>query len=209
MQEDLFKGNPLGSDNSDEQKSFLERIRISLRFDQITLLAILFIIVNTVIFSVGVESGKRNAVEKIETKLTQSQQLISEYRQKISLLKAELASRPKALEQKPDPVETSQVVREVKEVMQDAEQQSQESKQTLDGKYTIQLATYKRQKDVDQQLARLKSKGLTGFVIPSGSYLQVCVNAFQTKQAAGKLLTDLKAEGLAPRDAYIRSMPAG
>ena len=74
------------------------------------------------------------------------------------------------------------------------------------GKYTIQIVTYKSQQEVDRQVQKLAAKGYHGFVIPSGKFLQVCVNAFSDRYQAVSTLRELRLHGLAPVDAYVRPM---
>jgi cell division septation protein DedD len=75
------------------------------------------------------------------------------------------------------------------------------------GKYTIQISTFKTQKSADRHLNQLAEKGYDGFVIPSGSMLQVCVQAFENKLSAKQGLRALQKSGIAPPDAYIRMIP--
>jgi len=75
------------------------------------------------------------------------------------------------------------------------------------GKYTIQIITFKTQSAVDRTIKKLSEKGYQGFVILSGSFLQVCVNGFETRQEAGRALVELKNHQLATKDAYVRPLP--
>lgn len=75
-----------------------------------------------------------------------------------------------------------------------------------DGKYTIQVLTYKTESAATRQIQKLEEKGFDGFVIPSGEYYQVCANAFESKTTAKKTLESLQSSGLAPSDAFVRSI---
>jgi hypothetical protein len=69
--------------------------------------------------------------------------------------------------------------------------------------FTIQLVTYTSENQAIREIENLKKRGFSAFVIPSGKYLQVCTNYFANQSEARKGLQSLAAWGRYP-DAYIR-----
>lgn len=74
------------------------------------------------------------------------------------------------------------------------------------GNYTIQVATYRTKSAAERFIRKLSEKGFHSFTIPSGGYIQVCVDRFETFFRAKQVLADLKVSGLAPSDAYVRPL---
>ena len=75
------------------------------------------------------------------------------------------------------------------------------------GKYTIQTITFTSRPIAEKEIKRLTDKGFEAFLIPSGKFLQVCVAGFENRIKASETLIKLRSLGLAPRDAYVRTMP--
>ena len=69
--------------------------------------------------------------------------------------------------------------------------------------YTVQLVTYTTEALAIREVNRLKSSGYEGFVIPSGTYYQVCADYFASKLKARSVLERFRASGRYP-GAYIR-----
>lgn len=220
MQRDLFEVHPgFVSADKESKMATLERYRFSFRLDQLILVSILAIIAFVFIFSFGVEKGKQYSVSALKAEHEKREQIVMELSAQIRRL---MANQPELQNQARQPVaaiqapaaapssESSGSSLETLPAQESSEGSVQPSVETPaiaaqpQGKYTIQLVTYTSQADVDRQMKKLVDKGLAGFVIPSGDYLQLCVNAFENRSEAKKLLAKLQAEGLAPRDAYIR-----
>ena len=72
----------------------------------------------------------------------------------------------------------------------------------------IQLATYKAQSIAQRRVQELNARGVESFVMSSGSFYVVCANGFVDRKIASKRLIELKTKGLAPKDAYVRGIPA-
>jgi len=196
MQTDLFEtipGTPL--EPTRQTLSFLDRYRLTIRLDQILFGFILLIVLNVFVYSIGVEAGYR-AFDKKVKRAEQAEKLAQ-------MKKAEEAAVAS------DELESSKAS-SAETVAKTSSEESEKRKAQIElenKKYTIQMVTYMKQAAADQLLEKLQAKGLEGFVIPSGNYLQVCVSAFEKRSEAKKLLTQLKSDGIAPPDAYIRMIP--
>ncbi len=173
--------------------AFLERHRITLRLDQLLMLTIVFIVLGAVAFGLGMESGRHLTVKALTTAAKRAEAKQAE--EKKSLEKALVTVEVEAVQAAPAAGRAIPAVIDLKN-------------QAENGKYTIQLVTYLTRQSAEQQIQRLKNQGLEGFVVPRGQYLLVCVNAFETRNEASRLLTELKSKGIAPSDAYIRAFPA-
>lgn len=205
MQGDLFgmptmasQANPAGAKND-----FLERYRVTLRLDQALVGAIGLLVVYVLIFSFGVEKGKRLGMAELQAERTKHERVMRELGGKL-FSAATIAEKtfPVKAEVK---IETPVPLPASVAAESDVFESSAPSRPV--GKYTIQLITFKSQSAVDREIKKLSEKGYQGFVIPSGSFLQVCVNGFQTRQEANRILSELKSRQLAAKDAYVRPLP--
>jgi cell division septation protein DedD len=77
---------------------------------------------------------------------------------------------------------------------------------TASGKFHVQTVTYTSKAAAEQQLKLLSQKGYFGKILPRGKYQQVCVGGFETREQATQIMGQLKTSGLAPKDAYIRTL---
>lgn len=173
--------------------SFLEKKFVTLRLDQAIGLALVLLVFYVLIFSWGVEKGKRSSQDS----------------QVIHQSPAAVMPRP-ILETPPENTSSSAAVsdfvpREVPITV--AELPKPVAKVSKpDGKFTIQHVTYITQSAADREIQKLSKMGYNAFVIPSGKHLQVCIAAFQTRQEASKILSRLRDQQLVSGDAYVRPM---
>lgn len=214
MQGDLFHlpvNSSVKSFSEPRTESFLESYRITLRLDQLVMMLILTLVIFAVVFSMGVEKGKRSmpVYPSLSAKMAASS------------AKVQKAPAPAPLTVAATPVSQTPLLPQTIEIKEDTGAKPESLVVTEitaaepetpvlarpTGKYTIQLVTYKSEEQAQKQIDKLSSKGYHGFTIPSGSYHQVCVNAFETRQTAQALLKTLQSEKLAPSDAYVRAMP--
>ncbi|HTL48823.1 MAG TPA: SPOR domain-containing protein [Verrucomicrobiae bacterium] len=74
--------------------------------------------------------------------------------------------------------------------------------------YTIQLVTYMSEARAMQEVEALKGKGCGAFIIPSGSYYQVCINHFAEKPQAHEEMLKLQNQGVLDvyQGAYVRQI---
>ena len=190
MQGDLF-GMPTMATHTPQtaqKNDFLERHRVTLRLDQALVGAIGLLVIYVLIFSFGVEKGKRLGMAELKAERTKHERVMRE-------LGGKLFSAS-TLEEKALPIApAAPVAAEIPTMIRPT------------GRYTIQTITFKTQSAVDREIRKLAEKGYQGFVLPSGSFLQVCVNGFESRQEASQTLAELKAHRLAAHDAYVRPLP--
>jgi len=215
MQSDLFV---FPSDPSAKPKtpkfSFLDRYRLTLRCDQVLLGVIAFIVLYVFIFSAGVEKGKGFALDELKAERGKREHMIRELRERfgptfvkqVNLTEPEDA--PEVTQAKISTVTEKPPIKDIsQEEVAKPQPKATQAPSYPEGKYTIQLITYMTQSAADRQISQLSNKGHRGFIVPSGKYLQVCVNAFESRQKAMQGLLTLRSQGIAPQDAYVRMIP--
>lgn len=76
----------------------------------------------------------------------------------------------------------------------------------LDAKYTIQLITYLSLARAEKEVQLLHSKGHEAFIISSGKYHQVCIDAFHRASEASQRWSELSRQGYSStyKGAYVR-----
>jgi len=198
MQTELFDlpmPRTLSEDTTVPKSSYLEKVFITLRLDQTIGLTLFLLVIYVLSFSWGVEKGKKS-LEGQGARLIPAEVLSPGDSQPVvaSVVKTSLP----AVVEGPVPVEVPVAVAELPQPLAKFVKP--------EGKFTIQHVTYITQSAADREIQKLVQKGYSAFVIPSGKHLQVCIAAFQTRQDASKILKELRAQGLASGDAYVRPM---
>jgi SPOR domain len=198
MQTELFDlpvPRTLSEDSTVRKASCLEKTFITLRLDQTIGLALVLLVIYVLSFSWGVENGKKSSeiqgVRPVPAEVLSpgdSQAVVA------SVSKAPLSAVIEQSVPTEVPVTVAELPKPVAKVVKP------------DGKYTIQHVTYITQAAADREIQKLAQKGYKAFVIPSGKHLQVCIEAFMMRQDASKVLKQLRAQGLASSDAYVRPM---
>ena len=185
------------------QKSGLSELfkDLTLSLEHIIVLAIVFIMMMVVTFSMGVEKGKKvvpkspgalSQVKEVGTIPHPNRVLTSQpQRQQLprnsagNMVKEEIpvpGVRPGAMPNEQINLEKNRQILEI----------PLEKKKLFEELYTIQVASFKSQKSADQEAKNLRSKGFDIFVLPKGEHLIVCVGKFQQKDVAQKFLSKLK-----------------
>lgn len=202
LQSDLFEISPLGTGlGSEREASFLERFRVNLRFDQVLLVVIVGLIFNLLIYSFGVETGKKRTQTLLEAERLKNKQIILEMTQQVKYQPQPTVEEAAAAGLLPSEVN---VIKDNATAPQVDVPKAETAPVLPQGKYTIQFATYTSKLKVERQITKLKERGLQGFIIPSGKYMQLCVNAFQDRSEAASKLSKLKSNGTVPSDAFVR-----
>ncbi len=163
----------------DLPKGRVELKDLTLSVENIILLSIIFVMGFVLFFSFGVERGKKIAQRSIEnTPITQYSQAEEQ------VTAAAVQPQP---EEEIDPLKAVEEdeIREVIEVPQVEEIKIPENI------FTIQVASFKLERNAKKEAETLRGKGFEGYVIPKGSYSIVCVGKFdkrsEAKQFAGQL----------------------
>jgi cell division septation protein DedD len=189
MQGELFEVKaPMLDASKLSQPGWIDRFRITLRLDHLAVGAILALVLYVLVFSFGVEKGKRFALAELAAK--------------------ELASVTSSLQEAaplPASAEPALVPEEIPAPQETALETAPEPSQVT-GKYTIQLITFTSRAKAENEVKRLEKLGHRSFIIPGGKFYQVCIDAFQEMSEAKDGLTRLKADGFASPDAFIRPL---
>ncbi len=184
---------------------------VTFQFSRILIAGLFLIAFGVVIYCFGVEQGKRAMERHYESSgssyaqpssvagaSSKTQTIVS--RQNSSgaqeLVVVANEPEPEALPEEPlgKATETSEMAKTTSPV---------DSSRKGKDQYTIQLVTYKDQLLAKNEVNRLREKGYESFIIPSGSFYQVCINYYQSKFATRSTLHELKVEGRYP-GAYVR-----
>ena len=206
MQGDLFGPTPIqtASLQNTSKLAFLEKRQISIRMDQALAGMIALLVIYVLIFSFGVEKGKRLGMAELKAERAKNQRMVHELSEKLFSNTGVPAS---AL---PQPAVIASL-KETKEVVpsKSDETQAVSSAAAPAGKFTIQHVTYHSKQAAEREMKRLAEKGYQSFVIPKGRFWQVCINGFDSRKQATELLSSLKAQKIVAADAYVRAIPQG
>lgn len=205
MQTELFEwsAKSLPEEPVVPKSSFLERTSFDLRLDQILGIALVLLVFYVLVFSWGVDRGKRSAFEShalktvaasIAPEISSATVAVAKVAEKEPSVIAPNSSDSIGKVPQEVPIPSSELPKPVASVNKPS------------GKYTIQHVTYVAQSVADREIQKLLKKGHHSFIIPSGRYLQVCIDSFETRQEAIKILRQLRTEGIVTSDAYVRPM---
>lgn len=222
MQKDLFGGvaavNPISSTFEPHRTDFLQK-SVTIRFDQAIIGVLLLIVAYVFVFSFGVESGKRYAMAEIKAERAMRERMARELGEKIfanSQIQAE--ARPDSNPDFIDPTGTMinltalkqkgipSAVTKATKIPASVQAPKVDAKGKMKGKYAVQTVTFTSKAMAQKQLEKLAQKGYQGVIVARGKFLQICVTGFESKDQATQAMGQLKAEGLAPKDAYIRTL---
>lgn len=180
--------------------TWLDRFRITLRLEHLCIAAILALVLYVLVFSFGVEKGKRIALREQEVQKLRQQEVSKgpiptpELGLNVQIPQASHIFINKSVTTTPSAVVT--VIPPVP--------LAETTSSTILGKYTIQAITFNGKVRAEQEVKRLKDKGYQSFIIPGKKTFQVCVEMFESAALAKQKMGELKADGLVPDDAYIR-----
>jgi hypothetical protein len=211
-QGELFINQNTNPNPSQDKISFFSRFTITLGFDKILLLALCGMGICVISFIFGSEQGKRS-LEVEMAKLQNSQvDRIGMVASKGLTPEEEVIPVPAEVQRSFEEetvivihhetpgIETGEI-REIIIPKRDRELPLVNNSHKAD--FTLQLVTYTNEALAFKEVQRLNGKGFESFVIPSGSFLQICVNYFASKDAARSMLDRVRATGRYP-DAFIR-----
>ncbi len=215
MQTDLFGANsvPGSQTRSANPVDFLEKYRFSLRLDHALVSLIGFVIVYVLVFSFGVEQGKRFAMAELKAERAKHELMVDQLRDKIFVqapqagvvLEARKPEMPVAASLANAilvPADGGKVIPAAASVAAAPVQPARPA-----GKFTIQMVTFTSKQAAEKAIQDLAGKGLQAFSIPSGRFQQICLNGFESKAEAGQALKQFRAEGVVPKDAFVRPVP--
>ncbi len=181
--------------------TWLDRFRITLRLEHLCIAAILALVLYVLIFSFGVEKGKRIALREQEVQKLRQQEVSKGPSLTPELgLDVRIPQASHLFINKLVTTTLSAVATDIPPVVPLVETISS----TILGKYTIQAITFNGKVRAEQEVKRLKDKGYQSFIIPGKKTFQVCVEMFESVALAKQKMGELKADGFVPDDAYIR-----
>jgi hypothetical protein len=138
-------------------------VRFSLTYEQLGLFVILFIVLLSVVFTLGVERGKR-----IDFNVNLSNKAI-------------------------DSKEYDHIKENILNEKKDIPDKEEQPKSVIPEEYfTIQVVTYKKDSLVKSELEYLKKRGYTSFVIESGKFKHICVGKFEDKKEYREIFRRLR-----------------
>ncbi len=182
VQFEFFSGQ---SKNPEKNKNFGNGFKcLTLSFENIIVLCIIFVMSLVLIYSLGVERGKK-IVKASDAPLAESKALA-----KVATQETQGVLLPG------EPVETDEVIQiETEAEVPEGFKPSPEENlivDTTDKKFfTIQVASFKLEKNAQKEADKLKEIGYDIYVVPKGSYSIVCVGKFiernQAIEFSGKL----------------------
>ena len=216
VQGELFREeniNGLNNINGIKPRSFLACHQLALTLDKLLIVAIGMVVVFALTFSFGVERGKRAMEKRLASLFPTRSEILPREPVKEEPTSNSDHGTVLLVKDETSELQTTETAAEVLKAAEgsslinsDAAPTKESSSSTelvKQGKYTIQLVTYKDAKMAEREATRLKSNGHDSFVIPSGSYFQVCANFAETHSKAKLLLKQLRETGRYP-DAFIR-----
>lgn len=189
------------SNTTKQQTGWFDHFRVTLRLDHLLIGAILALVLYVLVFSFGVEKGKSYMVAEIRAEKAKQEQMAKELTQLTPSQRVPERSGAASFVAPPTSVTDS-----LKSHETFPNENSKNPESPINGQYTIQLITFKSRKLAETKVEALKKAGFQGFIIPQGKFFQVCANGFQSVDEARDKLVQLRAQGFAPPDAYIRPL---
>jgi len=173
-----------------------KKVIFNLSYENLVLFSIIFIMLLVVFFSLGVEKGKRIAlqgnkdktaryVDNIIEKKPLSEKIPNEKRKDETAVLEKGESNELEIEKKSNAIYEGG--------MADASIKP----------YTIQVVAFKNVENAKKEIQRLKREGYDAFLIPSKEWTQVCVGRYITREETKKDLDSLKKMYLA---SYVRKV---
>jgi cell division protein FtsN len=160
---------------------------LTLSLENIIVLCIIFVMILVLFFSFGVERGKKIALldsTKAEVNIVRTA------KEKVVPQPAEKVPQEKGEERVVFPVSVPEEIIEESEPAIKPPLEKTEEQEEL---FTIQVASFKLEKNARREADRLKDIGHDDtFVVPKGSYSIVCVGKFERKKEAKKFSSRLK-----------------
>ncbi len=212
MQADLFEfGRPKVPETVEIRKtgvpsSFFEQKTFVLRLDHALMGAIAIVVSGVLLYGAGVECGRRFALKPlhlapaagaVQAPAVEPSAIVS-IQKPLSPETASLRTSSGELSVSSSSSSYSETKTEITRVSANRPKSG----------FMIQLATYKAQSIAQRRVQELNARGIESFVMSSGAYYLVCANGFLDRKIASKRLMELKTKGVAPKDAYVRGIPA-
>ena len=187
-QQSQFELFPKSSKNSSEEWKPSCLIKdLTLSFENIIVLCIIFVMVLVLFFSFGVERGKRIALLPSVTDEADIIQTV-----KKDAVKQPVQTVPR-VEMEKRVVFPVDIPEEIFEEGEPAFRPPLEKTEEQEKLFTIQVASFRLEKNAEREADRLRNTGHDDtFVVPKGNHSIVCVGKFMQKNEAKKFSGKLK-----------------
>jgi septal ring-binding cell division protein DamX len=194
--QELFKefDQPKKKRRKKAQGSILPKsyILFNVSHEQVVFTTIGVIMLMVLLFSLGVERGKRITQDEGKADL-------------VATVKAgaEAVTLPEAAEAQPDDavIAPEAAAAEEKKAEKEIEKPPAAAKNAGAPHYTIQVIAYRSKKSAKKELMQLTKKGYKPFIVVGGGYYQICVGEYPSHTEAQADFDELKKEY---KDGFIR-----
>ncbi len=186
------------SDEPSSVKKGLFSKRISLAVEHLIIVCIVVLVLCVAVFSMGVERGKSAAVktaDDLEINLANSENDViiapsSGVTQPVRTGQMAASVRPvKAV-----PVTSAAFSNQEIEVDVPVPVAERVQEAVVSGVYTVQVASFKKDKFASQEVEILKKRGYEAFSVSKGGFYLVCVGKYKNKTSAEKTSRSLKSK---------------
>jgi len=167
---------------------------LTLTPENIIVLCIIFVMTAVLFFSIGVEKGK------VKTKASSKDILLETEKTKLSDSTSKKTQSKQSDEQK-DLTQTGDTRNSDKQKKQSLDVPKELTPQ--DDHYTIQVASFRLEKNAKREAMNLDDFGVETFVLPKGSHSIVCVGKFPQREMAKKFLSKLRSRY---KDSLVRRL---
>ncbi|MFC1809442.1 SPOR domain-containing protein [Candidatus Omnitrophota bacterium] len=212
-QKDLFSEliqdttNPSATENDKGRK-----LTLTLNVDKVLLFILTCAIVFAVVFSYGIETGKKikngndgGQLSQADVEMPENKKVLSLFPQGDKKLASkettETATSTTVIPVAAKAIDQKQEVEKQQEVVEPLPKPVSEPATF----WTIQIITYVNKTFAKEEMRKTKEKGYDCFILPSGKYYQICVGKYTTKSEANKILDKFKKQK-DYSDAYIRKV---
>lgn len=175
--------------NNPDNFSLLGYIR---NYEKIILFIICFIVTGIIAFSLGVEKGKKHLEPAVNQKYDLAVNPVRELSSSNGVKPEKIITTPLTPEIIPRNTQENAATKE------DAA-----PKKELANNYTIQIASFKNKASAKKETQSLEKSGFTTLILNRSGYNVVCIGNFETKEKAGKLLTEIRKKY---QDGFIRRL---
>ena len=197
VQKELFEEFGMPKHKKKRQQTILPKNYkpLSISHEQVVFIAIAAIMLMVLIFSLGVERGRRlvgirtakesvpsAALSEVKEEAAAAAGMPNEKYEKINLVKNDTV-----VERRYD--EPSPPVR------------AKDKRIVKSGLFTIQVIAYRSKKSAQRELEKLSEKGYKPFIITGGGYYQICVGEYADKDKSKNDFLELKKNY---KDSFIR-----
>ena len=178
---ELFPGASGSTRDSGKKYRLIKDLTLSL--ENISVLAILFVMILVLFFSFGVEKGKKIAMASH----------VPESDTFVPAVKNSEEEKQQPAVQVPPVGEKLAIPTDVLDEQETTSSPPLEKNEEQEQLFTIQVASFKLKKNAEKEAESLKGLGLEdAFVVPKGSYSIVCIGKFVERDEARVFVNKLK-----------------